>query len=217
MKTIKILLVLVIITFFSCKKDIKSGLHTVNVETLDSVKSTKNSTNKNKSIYTKYEYIYSESKSLIIQNSFPKGGMRYKAPNGKEYIYAVFWTRIINKTPDAVDFKIDFPLNSYEIPTLPVKYYKILIPSDTMTLDKIPLFNYGLTNLESFFDKNIDKPSSLKRSIKPKESTGFYVVTLRLMEGTQYGILRTEFTLKGKNLFYKIRDKEIKCGSIEKK
>ncbi|WP_427873791.1 hypothetical protein [Flavobacterium sp. MMS24-S5] len=72
-----------------------------------------------------------------------------------------------------------------------------------------------MTNLEPFFDKNIDKPSSLKRTIKPKESTGFYVVMFRLIGGNQYGVLRAEFSLKRQNLFYKIRDKEILCGSIE--
>ncbi|MNR28213.1 hypothetical protein D3C85_1455280 [compost metagenome] len=84
-----------------------------------------------------------------------------------------------------------------------------------MTNQKIPLFNYGLKNLEPFFDKNIDKPSSLKRIIKPKESNGFYVVVLRLIGGDKYGVLRTELSLKGKDLFYKIRDKEIQCGSID--
>ncbi|UPZ14566.1 hypothetical protein [Flavobacterium humidisoli] len=90
-----------------------------------------------------------------------------------------------------------------------------MIPSDTMTIQKIPLFSYGLANLKPFFDKNINKPSSLKRTIQPKESTGFYFLTFRLIGGDKYGVLRTEFSLKGKNLFYKIRDKEILCGSIE--
>ncbi|WP_289659844.1 hypothetical protein [Flavobacterium panacagri] len=103
MKKIKILLVLATITFFSCKKDIKSGLDTVDVKTLDSVKTIKKSNNnKDKSIYTKYEYIDSEGKNLIIQNSFPKGGVRYTDPNGNEYIYAVFWTRIINETSSPI-------------------------------------------------------------------------------------------------------------------
>ncbi|WP_311260670.1 hypothetical protein, partial [Xanthomonas sp. WCS2017Cala2-12] len=98
----------------------------------DSVKTIKKSnSNKDKSIYTKYEYIDSKGKSLKIQNSFPKGGMRYKDPNGKEYIFAVFWTRIINETDNFIDLKINFPPNSYEIQDLPGKYYKILIPSDT--------------------------------------------------------------------------------------
>ena len=213
------LIVLLTMIFFSCNNGNKSGLSNIDKQTLDSVKTiekSENSTNSNdKSIYTNYEYTDSKGKSLIVQNSLPKGGIKYTDPKGIQYIYAVFWTRIINETDDSIELKIKFPIDSYEIPSLPGKYYKTLIPPDTMTNQKIPLFNYGLKNLEPFFDKNIDKPSSLKRIIKPKESNGFYVVVLRLIGGDKYGVLRTELSLKGKDLFYKIRDKEIQCGSID--
>jgi hypothetical protein len=208
--------IILAIVFFSCKQGSKS----VDKEALNSVKTAaknkKSINNTDKSMYSKYEYNF-KGKSLRVQNSLPKGGIRYVDPKGNEYIYAVFWTRIINETDNFIELKINFPLDSYEIPDLPGKYYKTLIPSDTMTIQKIPLFNYGLANLEPFFDKNIDKPSSLKRTIQPKESTGFYVVTFRLIGGDKYGVLRTELSLKGQNLFYKIRDKEFLCGSIELK
>jgi hypothetical protein len=111
-----------------------------------------------------------------------------------------------------------------EVPSLPGKYFKILVPPDTMTLDKEPLFNHGLTDLESFLDKSIHKSSSLKRTINPKESSGFFVVMLCLIEGA-HGTMRTGLSLKGQNLFYRIKvdgsksnskssDKEIHCGSI---
>jgi hypothetical protein len=136
----------------------------------------------------------------------------------------VFWTRIINETDNPLELKIDFPVNSYEVPSLPGKYYKILVPPDTMTIDKEPLFNHGLADLESFLDKSIHKSSSLKRTINPKESSGFYVVILCLVEGA-HGTMRTELSLKGQDLFYRIKndgsksntkssDKEINCGSI---
>ncbi|MHC0445151.1 hypothetical protein ACWA1F_07060 [Flavobacterium sp. 3-218] len=141
--------------------------------------------------------------------------MKYAAPDGKKYIYAVFWTRIINKTANAFELKISIPVNSYEIPSLPGQYFKIVIPSDEMTLDKISKFNYGLENIESFLDTNISKLSSLKRTIAPKQSTGFYVVMLCVAEGAK-GTLRTELYLKEQNLFYRINGKEISCGSIIK-
>ena len=47
-----------------------------------------------------------------------------------------------------------------------------------MTRDKEDLFNYGLTDIDSFLNNSIDKPSSLKRTINPKKSSGFYVVRL---------------------------------------
>ena len=124
---------------------------------------------------------------------------------------------------------MNFPVNSYEDPYLPGKYYKVLVPADTMTLDKFPLFNYGMRDKESFLDKNIHNPSSLKRTINPKESSGFYVV--KLSDGTEGGgILRTGLILKGQDLFYRvsvyknspapsllISEKEIPCGSINLK
>jgi hypothetical protein len=178
-------------------------------------------------IHTKYEYTDSIGKRLIIQNGFPRGGMKYTDPNGETYVYAVFWTRIINETDNPLELKFDFPVNSYEVPSLPGKYYKILVPPDTMTLDKFPLFNYGLTDLKSFLDNNIHKSSSLKRTINPKESSGFYVVILCLVEGA-HGTMRTGLSLKGQDLFYRIKndgsksntkssDKEIHCGSINLK
>ena len=92
---------------------------------------------------------------------------------------------------------------------------------------------YGLTGLKSFLDSNIHKPSSLKRTINPKESTGFFVVKIGLRgegPGGSGGILRTGLILKGQDLFYRvsvykdspasaslITEKEIDCGSINLK
>jgi hypothetical protein len=175
-------------------------------------------------IHSKYEYADSIGKRLIIQNSFPKGGIKYTDSNGEVYVYAVFWTRIINETDNPLELKIDFPVNSYEVPSLPGKYYKILVPNDTMTLDKEPLFDHGITDLKSFLDSSIHKSSSMKRTINPKEPSGFYVVILCLVEGA-HGTMRTGLSLKGQDLFYRIKndgsksntkssDKEINCGSI---
>ena len=175
------------------------------------------------SIHTKYEYTDSIGKRLIIQNGFPRGGSRYTDPDGEVYGYAVFWTRIINETDNPLELKIDF-LDSYEVPSFPGKYFKIKVPPDTMTSDKEDLFSYGLTNLESFLDNSIHKPSSLKRTINPKESSGFYVVIL--FDNGVAGPFRTGLSIKGQNLFYRISrydkhslvdEKEINCGRINLK
>jgi len=180
-----------------------------------------------RNFHTKYEYTDSAGKRLIIQNGFPKGGSRYTDPDGEVYGYAIFWTRIINETDNPLELNIDF-LDSYEVPSFPGKYFKIVVPPDTMTSDKEGLFSYGLTNLESFLDNSIHKPSSLKRTINPKESSGFYVVKLSLVSEGPHGggdILRTGLILKGQNLFYRVSvynstppsEKEIDCGSINLK
>ena len=84
------------------------------------------------------------------------------------------------------------------------------------------MFNYGLTDLDSFLDNSIHKPSSLKRTINPKKSSGFYVVRLLIKPKSGWqrvkadgnGTTRAGFSLKGQNLFYTLNGKEIHCGSI---
>ena len=203
---------------FSCEQRGKSTPNTVDIETLDSVKNVKSQkqlTNHNeKYIDTKYEYTESNGARLIIQNSFPKSGMNYTDPKGKRYIYAVFWTRVINETVNPVELIINFPFDSFEIPSSSGNYMKLLLPSDTMTIDKEPLYDYGLT-IKYFLDNNRHKSSSLKRTINQKDSIAFYVVTLS-NRGVG-GILRTGLSIKEQKLFYRINDKEIPCGKINLK
>jgi hypothetical protein len=89
--------------------------------------------------------------------------------------------------------------------------YAPILPSDTMTIDKAPLYDYGLT-IKSFLDNNLHKSSLLKRTISQKSSSAFYVVTLsnRGVGGT----LHTGLSIQEQNLFYRINDKEIPCGKI---
>jgi hypothetical protein len=222
----KILILIIAITgLLSCKQPNKSTPDIVATETLDSKKNIQNKKAFNSSdIYTEYKYIDSDGKNITIQNGFPRGGVKYTDKNGDNYNYAVFWTKIINETDNPLELKMDFPLDSYDVPSLPGKYYEVLIPADTMTFEKFPLFLYGLTNLESYLDNNIHKSASLKRIIQPKESNGFYAVIVCLTEGA-HGTMRTELSLKGQNLFYRIKvdgsksnskssDMEIRCGNI---
>ena len=162
-----------------------------------------------------YEYTDSFGKRLIIQNSYPRGGDKYTDPNGKVWVFAVFWSRITNETDNPLELKIDFPVDSFKLPSSPGRHFKFFLPSDTMTLEKEGLYNYGLPVLNSFLDKGLQKTSSLTRTINPKESSAFYVVTLFNI-GVD-GFLRTELSLKGQNLFYRINGKEIYCGKINLK
>lgn len=178
--------------------------------------------------HTSYEYTDSSGKQVVIYNSYPKGGSRYTDPKGNVYSYAVFWTRIRNETDHPLEVNIDFPETSYELSNFPGKYFKILVPSDTMTPDKIPLFNYGLTDIDTFLDNNTHKRSAVNRTIPSKESGGFYFLMLILTEHAA-GMTRNELSLKGKDLYYKISrfsstkpltlidEIEIPCGSINLK
>jgi hypothetical protein len=200
---------LVFVLNTSCKGQNKTDLtkETIKYETKD--------VSTSGSFHTKYEYTNSIGKRIIIQNSFPRGVEKYTDPNGKIYLCAIFWTRIINETTNPLRLAIDFPVDSSELQSSPGRYFKLFLPSDTMTPEKERLYNYGLPVLNSFLDKGLQKASSLTRTISPKESSAFYVVTLfnRGVDGT----LRTGLSLKGQNLFYRINDKEIHCGKINLK
>lgn len=214
-----IILILTITGLFSCNQSNKSKSNTVAIETVNSEKNVQS----DKDIYSKHEYTDSYGKNIIIENGYPRGGVKYIDLDGKECSYAVFWTRINNETDNPLELNIDLPINSYKISNFPGKYFKVLIPTDTLTLDKIPLINQ--TTLKSFLDNNIYKSSSFKRTINPKKSNGFYFVMLiSTLEAT--GMTRTELNLKEQKLFYKISrysmtkpakiidEKEINCGSI---
>jgi hypothetical protein len=179
----------------------------------------------NEKYQTKYEYTDSIGKRLIILNSFRKGAP-YIDPKGISYGKVIFWTLLINETDNPLELKIDFPVDTFEVPGLPGKYYKILVPPDTMTIDKEPLYDYGMTRFKLFLDNNIHKPSSLKRTINPKESSGFYVVIIFDHEvGAPF---QTGLSINGQNLVYRISrasearhplisEKEIHFGSINLK
>jgi hypothetical protein len=188
-------------------------------------KDTVTSPGSNEKYQTKYEYTDSIGKSLFILSSFRKGGP-YIDPKGKSYGAVIFWTRLINETDNPLELKIDFPVDSFEVPGLPGKYYKVLVPPDTMTIEKESLYDYGMTGLKLFLDNNKHKPSSLKRTINPKESSGFYIVIVFDHEvGAPF---RTGLSIKGQNLVCRISrasearpplvsEKEIDCGSINLK
>ena len=198
------MLILAISSLFSCNQNSKSMLQKIE----------QSQKTNDKDIYTRYKYTDSKGASLIIQNSFPKSGIVYTDSNGKKYIYAVFWTRIINKTVNPLKLTINFPSDSFEIPSSSSNYMRLLLPTDTMTINKKPLYDYGLT-IKSFLDNNSHKSSSLERTIDSKSSSAFYVVALS-NHGVN-GTLRTGLSLKEQNVFYRINDKEIHCGKINLK
>ena len=216
MKTNVLLLIMATAGLFSCGQASISKTNTIDIETYNSVRN--------------YEYADSMGNRLIIHNSLPKGGMKYTDPNGEVYGYVGFWTQINNETADPIELKIDFPLDSFKFPSSSGRYIKLLVPSDTMTVDKASLSDYGL-NVKSFLDNHRFEASSLKRTINHKDSTAFHVVIISKWNPIAGGSggMRTGLTLKGQNLIYKISayklttdlpltdKKEISFGSINVK
>ena len=219
---IKSLTILIMVTtgIFSCGQGNKSTSVKVSKElekskTVMSVESQiRTDVSNQKNVDTRYVYSDPSGHNLIIENSYPRGGLKYTDPLGEEYVYAIFWTRITNETNNPFEFKMEFSEDSYELKSSPGRLFKLFIPSDTITPEKEALFNYGL-DLEKYLDNNFRKQADLVRTINPKDSSGFYVVTL-FNQGVN-GTLRTGLNIKEEKLIYRINDKEIECGNINLK
>tara|TARA_B100001146_G_scaffold213602_1_gene214127 strand:- start:716 stop:1426 length:711 start_codon:yes stop_codon:yes gene_type:complete len=173
-------------------------------------------------IYTDTTYASANGKGITIQNSFPKGGSiepdrtQYFDSSGKEHGFTGFWTRIINETAKPLELDINFPADSFPIFTPPDSYLKLFLPTETITFDKLSQFNYGLTELKSYFDKNFNKPTKLKKTINPNEEHIFYVLALSYHAG---GTPRGGLILKGQDLYYRMSIKPhgygiIACGKL---
>ena len=161
--------------------------------------------------HTEFKYDDSLNKGISIHNSYPKGGQKYTAPNGKDYIYLVFWTCIKNETDSDLALSIEFPIEPFTVPSSPEVNFNLYLPIEEMTQNREPLFSYGL-DLKLFLDKNIEKLPELIKTIKPNESYSFYVVALS-NKGVD-GVVRAGFELQKEKLIYKINNHEINCGRI---
>lgn len=159
---------------------------------------------------TEFKYDDSLNKGITIQNSYPKGGVAingisgYTDSSGKTHGFGIFWTRVINETATPLELTVNFPADSFAISQAPNSYFKLFLPPDTMTVDKVSLYNYGydITDIESFLDTNFDKPTMLQRTINPKEECLFYVIML-IHFPEQSGSIRAGLFLKEQDLFYR--------------
>ena len=162
---------------------------------------------------------YSESTSngVTIQNSFPKGGP-YTGPTRDHFnhSYLVFFTRVLNETENPLELSVHFSSDSIPIPNSPDTFVKIFLPQEIMTIDKYPLFSYGITELES-----LDRPTRILRKIDTGENCLFYVVaffyqTKKAAWRQERGGNRAELVMKGQNLFYRMTPQVdyLPCGQI---
>lgn len=168
----------------------------------------------------------SASQGVIVQNSLPKGD-RHTDSKGKNYGIAIFWSRVINETDSPIELTIKFSADSLEIVSSPDSYLKLFLPSDTMTLEKVGLYNYGVKDLTPYLDHGLDKPTMLRRTINPKEAYLFYVGVVRYQVPGRHrpglrqaggGVTRTALVLKEGSLFYRVSVDDqstlIPCGEI---
>ncbi|MEO9893950.1 hypothetical protein [Aurantibacter sp.] len=169
-------------------------------------------------LHTEASYLDTTGKGIIIQNSYPRGGP-INTPDGK-YGHALFWSRVINKADTPIALNLHFPADSIVIDPATHTYFKLLVPPDKMTPDKVSTFGFGLDYIEDFVAENFYKPSYLQKTIKPNEDAMFYVILLSHLAPTDRGVIRTGLFLDGQDLFYKLeglnsqKDKFVPSGSI---
>jgi len=156
----------------------------------------------------------SKGNSVMMTNSLPKGGgVVYQ--NGKKYSYVVFWTRMSNQSATPIELKVKFPEVTFFKSS--DSYIKIVLPKETMKIEKEQLFDYGLTNFQSLLNDESNQLGILQKKIGPKEDYLFYVTVFIHIEGG--GSARAKFELNDKELLYKISMGSdttlIPCGSLE--
>ncbi len=213
MKRVLIISICSIVWLCSCEQKSKSRTGKVAIES--DIKITAHS-NKGqpsqdhdleKYIYTDTTYTFAKGKRITIQNSFPKGGMiepngtQYSDSTGKLYAFASFWTRIINETDIPLELNINVPADSFAIFTRPDSYLKLFLPKEEFSFDKLPKFNYGLTEIKSYLDANFDNANMLQKTINPNEEHIFYLIALSHQAS---GTPRAGFLLKELDLYYKM-------------
>ncbi len=162
---------------------------------------------------TKVTYSSSAKNAIIITNSLPKGGgsVQHK---GKEYQYFIFWTSIYNESPSTVELDMKFPALNF----FPSKesHFMVALTKANMTSDKVPAFDYGLTDVPSLLNIASNQLKSLRIKILPKTDYWFY--TPVFIHKTKWPV-RAGLILNDKKLFYKITAGAdtvmVPCGGIK--
>jgi hypothetical protein len=120
-----------------------------------------------------------------------------------------------NQSATTIELKVKFPEVTFF--KSPDSYIKIVLPKETMKIEKEQLFDYGLTNLQSILNDESNQLGILQKKIGPKEDYLFYVTVFIHIEGG--GSARAKFELNDKELLYKISIGSdttlIPCGSLE--
>lgn len=198
---------------------VPNEVETTNSIRIDTSKIKADTFSRDSYIHTEADYRDSTGKGIIIQNSFPRGGGTiYTAAGIRRYGHAVFWTRVVNNTEKTVELNLHFPADSILVYPSPHAHFKLLVPQDTMTLDKVSVFSFGLEDVKTFVESNFYQPSHLQRTIPPNGESIFYVVLLSHLPTSDQGISRTGLFLKEQDLFYRLTSpmgvKLVPCGQI---
>ena len=170
-------------------------------------------------VHTQYDYTDSLGRGIIIQNGYPRGGGPIFVSDDKSYGHPVFWSRVINKNISPVKLHLDFPADSIKILPNSNAHFNLLLPPDTMSLNNISTYSYGLGGIKEFVRENFYERSELKWTIPPDEDMMFYVILLSHLSDADNGVWRTGLALDGSELWYNLvidssHSKAIPCGEV---
>lgn len=210
--------VFILLSFAACNNKNTSVKSAANIDSLND-ENIDNVSRDNPDIYVHNEKKFSDSSGLkiTIQNSLPKGGPYYNL-SGALVGCAVFWSRFINESAKPVELTIDFPADSFMVFKSTDAYLKLLLPSDTMSLEKVGLYNYGATGLQTFLESNFHKATGLQQIIQPGDDFIFYTTALSYKEG---GVVRSGFEIINNDVIYSIsisphfENFKVTCGKIK--
>ena len=143
-------------------------------------------------------YNSAESESILIQNSYPKGGP-YPGITTQHFnhSYLVFFSRIENKSDSAIKIDLTIKTDPIPIPNSPGTYMQLYLPQDEMTTDKINQFSYGLDSVPLN-----QYESDYKKKLDPGEHCYFYTVAFFYQDKD------VEYQQRGGNRIKLILDRE---------
>lgn len=133
---------------------------------------------------------------------------------GKEYHYFIFWTSIRNESTSTIELDIRFPAINF-FPTNE-SHFMVAFTKANMTSDKLQAFDFGLTDVPSLLNSELNRLKSLHKKILPKTTYSFY--TPIFIHKTKWPV-RTAFIVKDKTLLYKVKAGTdtviVSCGGIK--
>ena len=218
MKPTKLFILLIATLFVSCQREAKPELDmsTPSIAPADTTESVYPTIPADSDdIDTRYVYATANKDSLIIENSFPRGGLKYRDAFGDEYVFAAFWSQIRNNTGNPVEISLNAPGDPTPVPSSPGSNVYFVLPQEEMNSAKLSMMHFGLTNPDMMVQYDLGKPSSLQKVIPAGEARAFYMATF-YREGIK-GRGRAGLSIKNDAFYYRVNDAEIEFGSISLK
>ncbi|MEZ4859366.1 MAG: hypothetical protein R2781_11205 [Flavobacteriaceae bacterium] len=164
---------------------------------------------KSKWVDTETSYSDDFGNSVRVTNSLPKGGGTYTTTKGKTYSYVIFWHQLTNISKVPLELSLVYPSEPSAIFPHPDAHIRLFFPPETMTLEKIDAFNYGISHLNEFLDSTFFETSSLQKIIRPNETYYFYTA---IVFYKAQGSARAKLVKEGAKAIY-----ELKVGNTETK